>query len=191
MRTSEVPETQRMRWSPARWLVALAVAVAALALASWEGTIDQSSATAHVSVLALIAVAIVTAMLTGRGRQRATSADWVRQGAGAMWGDVTGAHRRPPVLVVGTLAWIVLVAATIGWDLTSFVHQAHDLPTLSRVVGDVTRHQWGRALVFAGWLGLGAYVSVGGRRRSRAAVAAGTGSEGAAGTGADAGATTG
>lgn len=184
MRTSGMPGVQGMSWSRARWLVALALA--ALALAGWQGTIDQRSTTAHVSVLAVIAVALVTATVAGRGRQRATSADWVRHGADTMWGDLTGANRRPPALVAGTFVWVVLVAATIGWDLNSFVHQAHDLPTLSRVVGDVTRHQWGRALVFAAWLGLGAYLSVGGRGRSGARAAAGTGSDGAAGTGAGA-----
>lgn len=188
MRPPEVSETQRVSWSRPRWLVALATAIVALALAAWEGTIGQGSATAHVSVLAVIALAIVTATLAGRGRQQATSADWVRRGAGAMWGDVTGTSRRPRTRVFGTLAWIVLVAATIGWDLTSFVHQAHDLPTLSRVVGDVTRHEWGRALVFAAWLALGAYLSVGGRRRCRARAGAGAGTEVGTDPGAGAGA---
>lgn len=150
-----------------RWIGSLAVAVlgvAALGLCAWEGTIVQSSSTAHWSVLAVIAVALLATALAGRSRQRETSAEWLRHGATTLRGDVTGAGRRSPAMVAGTAVWVVLVAAAIGWDLNSFVHQAHDLPTMSRLVGDVTRHEWGRAIMFAAWLALGAYLVAGGRR---------------------------
>ena len=158
---------------PGRWAAPATVAIGlgALALSAWEGTVVQSSARAHASVLAVIGVTLATAGLVGRRQQRRRSADWARR-AGAVLDP--GGRRRPVALVVGTVAWVVLVAATIGWDLNSFVHQAHDLPTLSRLVGDVTRHDWGRALVFAAWLALGAYLAMGGRQRAGARHAAST-----------------
>ncbi len=168
---------------PGRWAAPATVAIGlgALALSAWEGTVVQSSARAHASVLAVIGVTLATAGLVGRRQQRRRSADWARR-AGAVLDP--GGRRRPVALVVGTVAWAVLVAATIGWDLNSFVHQAHDLPTLSRLVGDVTRHDWGRALVFAAWLALGAYLAMGGRRRAGArrparSTGAGPGADGA------------
>lgn len=57
-----------------------------------------------------------------------------------------------------------LALATIGWDLNSFLHELHSLPTLSRLVGDVTRHRWGRGLTFGAWVALGAYLAAGWRR---------------------------
>ena len=148
----------------------VAIGLGALALSAWEGTLVQSSARAHASVLAVIGVTLATAALVGRRQQRQRSTDLARR-AGAVL-DPGGGGQRPAALVVGTVAWVVLVAATIGWDLNSFVHQAHDLPTLSRLVGDVTRHDWGRALVFAAWLALGTYLAMGGRRRAGARRAA-------------------
>ncbi|MGH8987287.1 MAG: hypothetical protein ACRDXC_01640, partial [Acidimicrobiales bacterium] len=46
------------------------------------------------------------------------------------------------------------------WDAASFAAKEHGLPTLSRLIGDVTDHQWGRALVFAAWLSLGLYLAL-------------------------------
>lgn len=141
--------------------------LAALALSAWEGTIVQSSSTAHWSVLAVIAVTIGAAAVGGRGRQRERSGRWLRSGVGTVSGDLTGRHRRPAVQIASTVVWAALIAATIGWDLYSFTHQHSYLPTLSRVVGTVTRHEWGRALVFSAWLALGAYLALGWRRPDR------------------------
>lgn len=142
-------------------------AAAGLGVCAWEGTLVQRSPAAHASVLAMIAAALALAVLVGRGRQRAPSADWLRHGLETLHGDLTGRGRRPAALWAGTLLWVALVAATVGWDLNSFAHQAHDLPTLSRLVGDVTRHDWGRALVFAAWLALGTFLVAGGRGTPR------------------------
>lgn len=162
-------------------LGATALAVAALALAAWQGTLVQSATAAHWSLLAVIAVALVVAVVTGRRRQREASSDWLRRRTGDALRDLVRTDRAVPIATVaGAAIWVVLVAATIGWDLNSFVHQAPDLPTLSRLVGAVTRHDWGRALVFALWLALGAYLAVGGRRR--VAADAGGGREAGVGT---------
>ena len=98
----------------------VAIGLGALALSAWEGTVVQSSARAHTSVLAVIGVTLATAALVGRRRQRQRSADWARR-VGAVL-DPGGDGQRPAALVIGTVAWVVLVAATIGWDLNSFVH---------------------------------------------------------------------
>lgn len=154
--------------------------VCGLGLAAWEGVLRQDDAEAHWSVLAVIAAVLVTAAVAGRGRQRRRSIAWARRGGSAVLhpisaaglrargrpgeGSFPGPGRRPASLVAGTVAWTVLIAATIGWDLYSFAAQAHGLPTLSRLFGDVTVHPVGRAVVFAGWLALGAYLAAGGRR---------------------------
>ena len=140
------------------------VAAAAGGFIAWEGTLAQSSMPAHVSVLAVIALALAAAGVMGRSRQRRPSAAWLRDGAVAFRDGLACPGRRPLALRIGVAVWVVLAAATIGWDLTSFLHQSHSLPTLSRFVGAVTRAAWGRATVFAAWLALGAYLAAGGRR---------------------------
>jgi len=64
------------------------------------------------------------------------------------------------------VVWVLLVLAVIGWDLNSFAHQAHDLPTLSYLIGRVTRWRWGRGTFFAAWLALGVGLAAGRRRWS-------------------------
>lgn len=142
-----------------------AVPLVAACLAAWEGTVTRSSAAAHWSVGATIAAIALACIAGGRGRQRSRSAEWIRAGASAVWRTVSGHGARPALAVAaGTALWVLLAVATIGWDLNSFLHQAHSLPTLSGLVGDVTRHDWGRSLVFAAWLALGAHVALGWRR---------------------------
>lgn len=166
--------------APVSLAVVAVVTLVALALAAWEGTIVQSSASAHWSALAVMAVALAGAVLAGRGRQRSPSAAWVRRGARTVRRDLLGPGRRPAPLVAATAAWVVLAAATVGWDLNSFVHQAPYLPTLSRLVGEVTHHEWGRAAVFAAWLALGTYLAVGGRTPRSDGAAGGSGGGGSA-----------
>ncbi len=116
-----------------------------LGLAAWEGTVGRDGAVSEAGVLAAIVVA---------GAVGARS------------------HRGEPLLpprrsvTAGVLVWVVLAVATAGWDLYAFLRQRHDLPTLSRLCGDVTGHQWGRALFFALWLGLGAVLALWPRGRS-------------------------
>ncbi len=128
---------------------------------------------AHASVLAAIAVLLGSAVVgrrgpPGRHRRR------VGPGADRRSGATSPRPPRPPW---PCFVWIVLVLAAIGWDLNSFVHQSHDLPTLSSIFGHVTSSRAGRAAVFALWLTLGAHpggrlaataVSAGRRRLGRA-----------------------
>ncbi|MGH8979609.1 MAG: hypothetical protein ACRDWE_01120 [Acidimicrobiales bacterium] len=147
-------------------LAAIPAVAAVLAFAAWEGTVNRGATAAHVSVLVTIALAFACAFAAGRRRQCKSSAAWARDGLRTIARDVTGRADRRPAFVAGVALWSVLVLAAIGWDLYSFSEEVHSLPTLSRLFGDVTGHEWGRALVFAAWLLLGACLSIGWRRRS-------------------------
>lgn len=139
-------------------------------LAAWEGGQGRQTAAAHWSVGAIIAAAPVLALMVGRRAQRETSRRWLLEVGNGLRSVVNGtAWRHRPIYVVGGVAWGVLIAAVVGWDLNSFVHQSHDLPTLSRIFGMVTRYWWGRSVVFAAWLALGAYLVAGWRHRGRSA----------------------
>lgn len=124
--------------------------MALVTLAVWEGMQVRQSAAAHWSVAVVIVVSVVAAVVAGWGRQRATTRAWLAAG-----GRAIGRRRSAPLYAAGVVVWVLLILAVIGWDLNSFVHQAHDLPTLSYYVGRVTRWRWGRALVFATWLAAG------------------------------------
>ena len=103
----------------------------------------------------IVAVAVAT-LVAGRGRQRATPVPGSPTRAEP---PSPGATR--PGYAAGVAVWAVLLVAVVGWDLNSFAHQAHDLPTLSYLVGRATRFTWGRALVFAAWLAAGVGIAVG------------------------------
>jgi hypothetical protein len=151
--------------SSGRRLLTWSLVPVGAALAAWEGTLERFSVPSEASVGAVILLLSATAILTGRSRQRAPSARWVRDAVDWAVRAVGPRGARPAGrAVLGVVGWTVLIAATIGWDLHSFVAQAHSLPTLSRLFGDVTRHGWGRGAMFAVWLGLGTYLSVGWRR---------------------------
>jgi hypothetical protein len=137
---------------------ALAVGVA-VALSLLEGFWPQQSAAAHWSVGAVIGLALLGAVIAGRGRQRSPSRAWVRSSGRAVrhwW-----AH---PIRSGSVALWVLVLAATVGWDAYSFSHQSDRLPTLSRVIGGVTRYPLGRAGVFALWLGLGVVIVLAERR---------------------------
>ena len=135
------------------------VAAPAVAVALVEGFQPQSSAAAHWSVGAVLVLALLAVVLAGRGRQPSTSRAWARSSARAVarwW-----AH---PIRTASAVLWALLLAAVVGWDAYSFSHQSSHLPTLSRVIGGVTRYPLGRASVFLVWLALGAVLVFGQRR---------------------------
>jgi hypothetical protein len=108
----------------------------------------------------VIGLAITAAVLFGAGRQAVTSRAWVR-GPFALSRHLD----EDPAQSLAATVWTVLLVAVIGWDLNSFVHQSHALPTLSSIFGHLTSTHAGRAIVFAAWLLLGAAIAVGWRRR--------------------------
>jgi hypothetical protein len=138
----------------------VALAAAAAAFSWWEGGLRQSSGAAHAGIAAAIALVLVSAVALGRGRQAATAADWVR----GPW-PVRRHLAEDPGGTVAVVVWVVLAAAVIGWDLNSFAHQSHDLPTLSSIFGHVTTSRGGRAALVALWLALGTALALGWRHR--------------------------
>ncbi|MDA8311766.1 MAG: hypothetical protein M0Z46_14370 [Actinomycetota bacterium] len=160
----------RTRRRPILWLLwplpRLLAALVLVAFAAWEGLQGRYTAASHASILAAVAVVLALALVAGRGRQHERSRTWVRDAIRGLRGELPGGRASPPT-VVGTLVWVLLIAATIGWDLTSFVEQKHTLPTFSRLAGSVTDHHWGRALLFAVWLLVGLYLALGWRLPAR------------------------
>ncbi|MGH9047714.1 MAG: hypothetical protein ACRDVW_10440 [Acidimicrobiales bacterium] len=138
----------------------LALVAAGAAFAWWEGGLHQYSTAGHAGVLAAIALAFVALVVAGVGRQPATSAEWVR-GPTA----IARHYHEDPARTIAVAIWVALILASIGWDLNSFAHQSHDLPTLSSIIGHLTSTRGGRATVVALWLVLGAALAVGWRRR--------------------------
>jgi len=138
----------------------VATVAVALAFCGWEGTLTHQSSAAHWSTGAVIAVTFVVAVALGRGRQPRRSANWLGSSLRATIG-----WRRRPGYAAGVAVWAGLILAVIGWDLNSFAHQVHTLPTLSYEIGRVTRFAWGRAAVYALWLATGAALVSGQRRQ--------------------------
>jgi hypothetical protein len=133
-----------------------------IALSAWQAGQSRDATATHWAVLVTVAVAWVGALALGHGRQRRTVRAWFATSTGAVrtW------RAQPRAAVVSLVVWAALVLAVVGWDLVSFLHQSHALPTLSYYVGRVTRYPAGRGACFALWLGLGAFLVLGGRRRS-------------------------
>jgi hypothetical protein len=135
---------------------------AGVALSAWQAGLTRDSTQAHLSVALLVAAAFVMTFVLGRGHQRVTSGTFLRSGARAL-----GTWRtQPSPGVISVVVWTVLISATVGWDLVSFIYQEHSLPTLSYFVGHVTRYATGRGFLFALWLAVGAYLVAGWRSLS-------------------------
>ncbi len=64
---------------------------------------------------------------------------------------------------ISVLVWCAVASGVIGWDLFSFAIQSASYPTLSTLVGHVTRYPVGRGLLFGLWLVVGAYAVAGWR----------------------------
>lgn len=151
--------TPRNRVAPlARYGILVAGGVA---LSTWQAGQSRDASGTHWAVLLTVAAALLGAFALGLRRQRQTFRAWIAITAHAVrtW------RSRPRAVVGSVVVWTVLAFAVVGWDLASFIHQSHDLPTLSYYVGRVTRYPAGRGACFAAWLGLGASLAVGGRRR--------------------------
>lgn len=151
-------DARRARWT-ARWATGAAVGGMAV-VAAWQATLNRRSPDAHWSVAAIIVALAVTTWAAGTGRQHDRSRAW----AGGTCRAIAGWRRRPLSEVAGVAAWVVLGAVAIGWDLDSFAHQSHDLPTLSHFIGLATGTPVGRGLLFAAWVALGGYLALGWRR---------------------------
>jgi hypothetical protein len=114
-------------------------------------------------VAVLIGAAFGAAAILGQGRQRQTGLTWVTDSARwvGQWRRQRSAQR------LAVVVWTALIAAAVGWDLVSFIAQAHAYPTLSYFIGRVTRYPVGRGLCFGLWISLGAYLAAGRRVGTR------------------------
>jgi hypothetical protein len=137
--------------------------VAAIALCVWQAGRTRDSPGARWSVALLVGVALVMAIVLGRGRQRRSSSAWIAQSAD--W--IQHWRTQPRSLRIAVIVWTALVVAVVGWDLVNFIVQSHTLPTLSYFIGRVSRYQVGRGVLFALWLVIGAYLVAGGRAKAR------------------------
>jgi hypothetical protein len=154
MRTSVRHSAPVLR-SPRRSRALGAVLVAGvIALSTWQAQLRRDDPGAHWTVALLVVVAIGAAVLMGRRSQRHTSRVWV---AGSVQFLRTWCAQ-PRADVVSVVIWSTLIGGVVGWDLVSFICQSHALPTLSYFIGHVTRYQAGRGILFALWLGVGAYL---------------------------------
>jgi hypothetical protein len=157
---ARAPQPLRRRFG---LLTRVAVVLSLAAFVAWEGLQGRFSTASHASILGAIAATLLLALVSGLHRQRKDSRISIRDATLAPGRLVAGVRGRSPTSL-GALVWALLIVATIGWDVVSFVAQRHSLPTLSRLFGDVTDHDWGRAIVFALWLVLGLYLATGWRR---------------------------
>jgi len=125
-----------------------------LALSAWQAPLTRHSSGAHWGVALLVVTAFGAALVLGRGRQYETTRRWVARNVHFVrtW------RTQPRAAVVSAFVWAVLIGGVVAWDLVSFVLQSHALPTLSYFIGHVTRYAVGRGLLFAAWLGVGAYL---------------------------------
>ena len=134
-----------------------------LALSTWQAHLSRHSSDAHWSVALLALTTLGAAVVLGHGRQQDTTRRWTARNL--LFVRTWRSQPRPAV--VSTFVWSVLIVGVVGWDLVSFLFQSHALPTLSYFIGHVTRHAPGRGLLFALWLGVGAYLASGRREESR------------------------
>jgi hypothetical protein len=126
-----------------------------LALSTWQAHLSRRSPDAHWSVALVALTTIGAAILLGHGRQQDTARRWAAHNLLIVrkWKSL------PRPAVVSTLVWSALLLGVVGWDLVSFIFQSHALPTLSYFIGRVTGDAPGRGLLFALWLGVGAYLA--------------------------------
>ena len=136
--------------------------VGAIALSAWQAQLSRDSSAADWSVALVIAVAVVVAIVLGRGRQRQTARVWVGGNLRAIrtWRSQSSAA------VISVILWTVLIVGVVAWDLTSFIVHSPKVPTLSYFIGHITRYHVGRGLLFALWLGVGAYLVSAQRRKA-------------------------
>jgi hypothetical protein len=147
----------RRRYLIANYVKLIAIGVVAVGFSLWEGGQQFATTAAHISIAVAIIAIVITALAIGAKHQDTTSTDWLKS-TGRAIGRFT---RRPDWQGVGAAIWLLLFLAVFGWDLNSFLRQQVDLPTLSRIVGNVTKRYGGRTVLVAAWLAGGWYLAAG------------------------------
>jgi hypothetical protein len=133
--------------------------LAVLALSGWEAVQNRDSGGAHAGVVLVVAAAAVVALIAGVLRRRTSRA------GGSHEEDPPAGDARGRAMVAGSAAWVVLLAAVVGWNAFSFSEQSANLPTLSSLLGHVTQFEVGRAVLFALWVAAGWLIATARPRR--------------------------
>ncbi len=134
-----------------------AIGLIAVGFSLWEGGQPFTTTAAHISIALAIVAIVITALVIGLKHQEATSMDWLRSTIRSI-GRFAG---RPNLQGWGVIIWLLLFLAVFGWDLNSFLRQQADLPTLSRIIGNLTKHYAGRTVLVTAWLAGGLYLVFG------------------------------
>lgn len=129
------------------------LAVLGLLFAWWEGSHPWPSGAAHLSIIAAIGVIFALAIMEGRHRQRLSNRAWLSR----IWAGIRRPTQRSWCFLFGAVVWVILVLAVAGWDFRSFLLEVPSLPTLSYLIGRVSRFATGRSLLVAAWLALGVF----------------------------------
>lgn len=153
-------ETVPLRYDRPGGAQVVAAAALGAALAVLAGTEPRDAAPTRWFVDAVIVVALAAVVVLGRGRQRRSIGAFLVASARAARG-----WRRRPLAALGVGIWVGFVAAFAAVDAARFAGDRHGLPTLSRVIGDVSAHAWGRSLLALAWVAWGAWTVLGWRWR--------------------------
>jgi hypothetical protein len=160
------PPSRRSRPRPRRLRRGSFLAVAALA-SWWEGTLRWRSPASRASVLAGIGAIVVLALSAGHEGQQETSRRWLAR----MPASARAALRRPSLAAALVLAWAALAGAVLVRDVTDMCNNlcVRGRPeTLSKLIGELTRHPAGRAAFSLLWIAVGVALALAGRvARSR------------------------
>jgi multisubunit Na+/H+ antiporter MnhB subunit len=134
--------------------VAAAVVAVVAALAAFVASEPPHSTPTRWAVVAVVLAAVVLAIALGWGRQRERSGVWLA----AAFRSIGRWRQYPARQVLGVTIWLVIILAIAAFDFASFLHQSHDLPTLSYYIGKVTRYSWVRGLCVVAWLAVGGWI---------------------------------
>jgi hypothetical protein len=135
----------------------LSVVVISLAFGAIDGRMSYRDFRGHLLVICAIAVTVLFALIRGRKRQKLKSLNWLRSTRTSIYSY----FKSPNMWGTGVLIWLLFFLAYFSWDLNSFLHQSHNLPTLSYLIGRITRFYFGKFALTTVWLIGGWYLASG------------------------------
>jgi hypothetical protein len=117
--------------------------VAVLAYAGLASFTNPFTLGADLVVALLLAVAVVAMVVRSRSPRM----------------DVADRPDRAVGWSPGSVAWAVLAAVAIGWELFCFTSEPRSAyPTVSSLMDMADATRWGKVLLFAAWMALGGYL---------------------------------
>ena len=150
---------ERPQGPPPRVVVVAAATVVAVALGLSAAMAFSRPFTAPSEVLTATALALLLAVIVLQQIGRPMSPLVARREAPTWSAGTPGGLPGQRGWAARWSGWMVLVAATAGWELFSYLSSPrHTHPTLSSMLDAVTAHHAGRGLAYALWLVLGWYL---------------------------------